>query len=186
MMAELFSGYPVLEDERIVMHKMTMADVKALEQMCANANVYRYEPTFLYEQKYENKADVIANMDRECFETKESLLLGIYVKENPDVMIGIGEVYAYEPERKKASIGCRLDEPYQHKGCGTSAERLLKNYLLEECGLKIITAHVMKQNIPSKKALEKTGLILKYPDCLEDWGFEEPVLIDKFVLKLYD
>jgi len=72
LMAELFSGYPVLEDERIVMHKMTMADVKALGQMCADANVCRYEPTFLYEQKYDGKADVIANMDRECFETKKA------------------------------------------------------------------------------------------------------------------
>jgi len=38
------------------MPKMTMADVKAPEQMCANANVCRYEPTFLYEQKYDDKA----------------------------------------------------------------------------------------------------------------------------------
>jgi RimJ/RimL family protein N-acetyltransferase len=184
-MNKLFKEYPVLEDERIIMHRMTMADAKALEQMCANPNVYRYEPTFLYEQKYENKADVIANMDRECFETKESLLLGIYAKENPDVLMGIGEVYAYEPERKKVSIGCRLDEPYWHKGYGPGSEILLIRYLLDECGIRIITGHIMKENIASRKAAEKTGMILKYPDCLEDWGFEEPVLIDKYVLKIY-
>lgn len=185
-MSELFKEYPVLEDEKIIMHRMTLSDVKALEQMCANPTVYRYLPTFLYEQKYEDKREVIEKMDAECFDTKESLLLGIYAKENPDLLMGIGEVYAYEPDRKKVSIGCRRDEPYWHTGFGTRAETLLKNYLLDECGLKIITGHVMKDNIASKKAAEKTGFVLKYPGCIEDWGFDEPVEVDKFVIKIYD
>lgn len=185
-MSELFKEYPVLEDEKIIMHKVTLADVKALEQMCANPKVYRYLPTFLYEQKYTDKAEVIEKMDAECFETKDSLLLGIYDKERPDILMGFGEVYAYEPDRKKVSMGCRLDEPYWNTGYAPRASILLKNYLLDDCGMKIITAHIMKDNIASKKAAEKIGFILKYPDCSEDWGFDEPVIVDKFVIKIYD
>ena len=178
----LFSEYPVMQDEMIVIHQMTDQDADALERMCAEEEVYRHVPTFLYEQKYEDKHLVIARMDEECFDTHENLLIGVYLKETGE-FAGIAEFYAYEPERRKISIGIRLMQEYWGKGIATRAERLMISYLLEQANMRIITAHIMQNNPASAAVAMKCGFEKRYCDILEDWGFSEPVIIDKYVIK---
>ena len=60
---------------------------------------------------------------------------------------------------------------------------LLKRYLIEEAGVRTITAHVMVDNTVSSIPLLKCGFRKLYPGCVEDWGREEPVLVDKYVFK---
>ena len=107
---KLFDEIPYLTDDRIILREMTDQDAEALRRLSHNMRVYRYLPAFLYEQKYEDPHDVIRNMRRECIETKESILLGIFLKADPETMTGIAEIYAWEEDRNKASIGVRLDE----------------------------------------------------------------------------
>ncbi len=185
-MKELFEEYPYLEDEIIILRKMTLNDVSFLKAMTQEKEVYRFLPTFLYELKYDEKDQVIRKMDEECFFNKESILLGIYRKEDPDELAGIAEIYSYKPEKKKASIGYRLRKEYWGRGIATRAAALLKDYILDDRGMSTVTGHVMKENIASAKVLMKNGLINKYPDNWEDWGFDDLVLVDKYVLKRYD
>ena len=103
----IFDKYPVLEDEMIVIRKMTDSDADALADMCAQKEVYRYVPIFLFEQKYEDRHEVIARMDEECFETRDSIILGVYLKET-SAFTGIAEFCEYEPERRKCSIAMSL------------------------------------------------------------------------------
>ena len=134
----LFNEYPVLEDDMIVIRRMTDEDADALADMCAQKEVYRYVPTFLYEQKYEDKHEVIAKMNEECFDTKESLLLGVYLKETGE-FTGIAEFYAYEPERRKVSMGLRLKQEYWGRKIAQHAESLMIRYLLKEANMRVIT-----------------------------------------------
>ena len=125
-------------------------------------------------------------MREEMFDTKESILLGIYLKEAPDTMAGLGEIYAYDAKKNKASIGCRLLPEYWHKGLALEVILLLKEYLLDAVGIRTITGHVMVHNIASGKSAERAGMILKFPNLWEDWGREGPVLINKYVYKKPD
>ena len=179
----LFNEYPVLEDDLIILHRMTDDDAEALSKMCSQPEVYLYVPTFLYELKYEDKHEVLAKMDEECFETKESLFLGVYLKETGE-FTGIAEFYAYEPERRKCSIGIRFMKEFWGRGLATRTEKLMIRYLLEKANMRIITAHVMQVNKPSAAVQLKCGFEKRYTDIWEDWGFEEPVLIDKYVIKI--
>ncbi len=181
----LFEEYPVIADDKIVIRKMTDADADALAEMCAQEEVYRYVPTFLYEQRYEDKHEVIAKMDAECFETKESLLLGVYLKED-GAFTGIAEFYAYEPKRRKCSMGLRLRREYWGRKIAAHAEPLMIDYLLNRANIRVITGHVMQANKASEAAALKSGFEKKYCGILEDWGFAEPVLIDKYVIKAKD
>ena len=52
---KLFEEYPYIEDERIVLKKMTLDDADALAEFAGTEKVYRYLPTFLYEQKYQDR-----------------------------------------------------------------------------------------------------------------------------------
>ena len=88
---KLFDEYPELRNDRVILRKMSPADADALAELTAREAVYGTVPSFLYELKYQDKRDVIANMDRECFDPKESLLLGVYLTTEPERLIGIAE-----------------------------------------------------------------------------------------------
>lgn len=183
---KLFDEMPYLENETLVLHEMSLNDAKALKEFASDPAVYWYLPTFLYEQKYEDTEEVIRRMRKECFETKESILLGVYLKKDPDRLIGIGEIYAYDEKKNKASIGCRLAKAFWHKGIAFQVVTLLKEYLDQTIGIRTITGHIMSCNIGSAKVTEKAGFLKQYEGLWEDWGREGPVLVDKYVYKNLD
>lgn len=202
---KLFDEMPCLENDRMVLREMTTEDAPALERIAKDPKVYVYLPTFLYEQKYDDAREAIANMRRECFLAKDSIMLGIFLKENPDEaagnsehlgeaaggaehlgeMAGIAEIYAYDERKKKASIGIRLAQAYWYRGIAVPAEMLLMDYL-KKCGIKTVTAHIMVHNEASARTVQKLGFENKFPRLWEDWGREGPVLVDKYVYKFYE
>lgn len=201
---KLFDEYPYIESDTVVLKKMSATDADALSDMVKNKQLYRYLPTFLYEQKYEDIRKMLAKMDEECFLTKESLLLGIYVRTNPEAapeeeptaappsgeqlstvwqFVGIAEFYNYEEKKGKASIGCRLLPAFWGQGLATAVIGMMKDYLFTQTDVRTITGHIMQVNRASAGAAMKNGFLCKYPDLLEDWGFPQPVRIDKYVFK---
>ena len=182
-MMKLFDEYPVLCNDRVILRKMDRADAQALTELTSREAVYRTVPSFLYELKYEDKHDVIENMDRECFDPQESLLLGVYLTDDPEHLIGIAEFYNYEEKKSKASIGCRLHDECWGRGIATEVAVLLRDYLTKDTGLRTVTSHVLRKNAGSAAVMGKAGFINKYPGLYEDWGFRELMLTDKFVYK---
>jgi len=179
---KLFEEYPYLEDERLILKKMGTEDAEALTEFTHNEKVYKYLPTFLYEQKYDSASEVLAKMDEECFDTGESIIMGIYYKPENCRFIGIAEIYSYDEVKAKASIGCRISDAWWGKGIATDVIKLLKDYLLST-DVKTITGHIMTQNKASAGAAKRNGLICKYPDTYGDWGFDELTNADKYVFK---
>ena len=180
---KLFEEYPDLSDDMIRIRKMRESDAEALRAFTSNERIYRYLPSFLYELKYEDKRDVIARMDEECFAPKESILMGVYLHSDPERLVGIAEIYNYEEKKSKASVGCRLDESVWGRGIATRVLHLLRDYLTGPVGLETITAHIIRDNTASAHAAMKSGFLCKYPDLYGDWGLGEMVHTDKYVFK---
>lgn len=196
---ELFKEYPVLESDRLIIKKMTEDDAEALAELTASEKVYSSLPSFLYELKYDDKREVIENLDRECFETGESMIMGIYLKDgsaaennepvnrtprnNKCTLIGIAEIYNYEEKKEKASIGYRLSDRVWGQGIGTEVAKMLRDYLINEIGLRTVTAHVLSSNKASSAVLENNGFIDKYRSLYEDWGKDRLDLTEKYVYK---
>ncbi len=179
---KLFEEYPYLEDETLIIKRMTDEDADALGAFAASDEVYRYLPTFLYEQKYDDAAEVLKKMDAECFDTKESILMGIYYKPEESRFIGLAEIYNYEENKAKASIGCRIAKEWWGRGICTDVVKLLKEYLLST-DVRTITAHIMRENQASAGTTKKNGFLCKYPDTYGDWGFDDLIYADKYVFK---
>ena len=57
---------------------------------------------------------------------------------------------------------------------------MLKDFLLNEVGMRTITAHVMVNNAASARVLEKSGFIRTARGVEEDWGYEQPAIADKW------
>ncbi len=178
---ELFEEMPRLEGEHVIVREMVASDAPALEQLAAEQEVYRYLPTFLFEQQYDDKRVAIESIRPEYFETHQSILLAVCFRETPDQMVGIAEIYNYHAEERKVSVGLRLLSDWWNCGIATETSMLLKEYLIERVQLNTITAHTMVENEFSGRVLTKTGFEKCGCNLLEDWGRDEPVLADKYV-----
>ena len=178
-MKKLFSEIPYLQSERLILKKVEEKDAEALQAFTRDPEVYRYLPTFLFEQKYADAHEVIRRLYTECFQ--ESIILGIYLKDTKE-FCGLAEYYGYRDEYHKISVGYRLLKAYWGKGIATETLRMMLKYLQEETDIDIITASTMVENRASAQVLKKNGFTLVAAAADEDWGYPEPTPTDKWIL----
>ncbi len=180
-MKKLFDEIPYMENERVILRRIIDDDAAAIENMVKNDIIYHYEPTYLFERQYTDVHEMIRNLYGECFLTKQNLILGIFLKENAE-LCGLAEFYDYIEKLHVVSIGIRLRKKYWGKGIATDATRLMSEYLFTETDIEIITASTMSDNKKSQHVLEKTGFIKTQSGKPEDWGYDDPILADKWFL----
>lgn len=178
-MHKLFEIIPYIENERLVLKKLEKEDADALDRLRGSKKVYRYLPTFLFEQKYEDIHKVLDGMYGECIDNRESIILGIFLKDGM-VFTGLAEIYGVRDEIHKASIGYRLLEEYWGQGIATETVSLLIGYLYKETDTEIITASTMVDNKASARVLTKNGFLMSVAAADEDWGYGTPTKADKW------
>ena len=174
-----FSEIPRLEGGRLLLRRITHGDADALAGLARSEAVYRYLPTFLYEQKYPDIHRIIDGLYAECLE--ESLILGVFLRDE-DRFCGLAEMYGFRDPIHKISIGYRFLEACWGKGIASEAVGLLVDHLLRETDIEIITAGTMVENRASARVLEKNGFTLVNRHVGEDWGYDQPTLADKWIL----
>lgn len=183
----LFEGYPYLENEKILIHRLAPEDAVNLARLAGDERVYTYEPTFLYETKYDDAALVIAREKEELFDRGEGILLGVYLKGEADgageTFTGLAEIYNYEEAKSKASIGVRLLPEFWRRGISTAVIGMLRDYLTGDAGIETVTAHIISDNKASAACALKNGFVRMYSDLLADWGLDDMVRTDKYVYK---
>lgn len=175
-MKKLFSEIPYLHHGRIILKRLTEADAPALQSLAGDQDVYRYLPTFLFEKKYPDAKDVIRRLYDECLE--ESLILGIFAN---DSFCGLTELYGFRDRIRKISVGYRLAKAFWGQGIATEALSMILDFLQTQTNIEIITASSMIENHASAKVLRKNDFELVIQGSKEDWGFEQPVLVNKWI-----
>ena len=188
MKKKLFDGIPRIEGERLVIDALTEADAPALQELMDNSKAYRFEPSFLFERRFDDARTAIAEVYGPLFANKESLILAIRTKVALDLdardpvgeMCGLAEFYGLRDDAHKISVGARFLERYWGYGLATEATRMLVDYLFNETDIELITASTSVGNSASAHVLEKVGFIRTARGVEEDWGFDEPMLVDKW------
>ena len=175
-MKKLFTEIPYIKTERLILRKIEETDAEGLSELVHSPGVYRYLPTFLFEQKYEDVHEVIRRLYDECF--KESIILGVFMEEE---FCGLAEIYGYRENTHKASIGCRFLERWWGKGVASETVDALVRYLTQETGIEIITASTMVENKSITRVVEKNGFLLVVSGVDEDWGYPKPTPANKWV-----
>ena len=178
-MIKLFSKIPTIENDNITLRKLEYDDAQFLSDFVQNKNVYKYLPTFLFEQHYKDMKIIIKELYEKCFKNKQSLILGIYTQ-NGTTLCGLAEFYGYKAILQKTCIGYRIAENYWGKGIATQTVSLMVDYLYSQTDIEIITASTMIENRASARVLEKNGFIKTDTNVTEDWGYSTPTLADKW------
>ncbi len=175
-MKKLFSEIPHLRGERLILRKLTESDAEALQELVNSEIVYRFLPTFLFERKYEDISYVIRHLYDECW--KESIILGIFWD---GVFCGLAEMYGFRDDIHKISVGYRLSERFWGKGIATEALSMMVDYIYNETDIEIITASTMVENVASACVLRNNGFVLVVHGVNEDWGYDAPTVVDKWI-----
>ena len=179
-MKKLFDEIPRIESERIILKEVTETDAPEIKAFAEDREAFRYLPTFLLEQKDPDINAAIEGFYGDAFNNKESLMLGIYQKTD-EKWCGFIEFYGYSDERHKVSVGCRLAQRAWGQGIGTEALSLALKYLFGETDIEVVTASVMADNTASNRMAEKCGFLRTEEYAKEDWGFDEPAIVHKYV-----
>ena len=173
---KLFSEIPYLKGKRLTLKRLTRADRSGLQELVDSPRVYRYLPTFLFEQKYPDTRYVIDHLYDECW--KESIILGVFMENE---FCGLAEMYGYQDPIHKSSGGYRLLERYWGKGIAGEALEMMIDYLYKETDIEIITASTMIENQASANVLKKNGFQMVVHAVDEDWGYDKPTVTDKWI-----
>ena len=94
---------------------------------------------------------------------------------------GLAEMYGFQDEIHKISLGCRLVKRCWGQGIAREAVGLMVDYLYNETDVEIITASTMVVNQAIAKVVEKLGFSLVSHAAEEDWGYDTPTIADKWI-----
>ena len=173
-MKKLFDEIPYMDHDRLVLKKLEETDSEALLELIRSDNVYRYLPSFLFERQFgDDMHEMIRELYFECFEQKESLILGVYLKDGMR-FCGLAEYYGYKDAIHKTCLGYRLMESCWGQGIASETVAMMINYCFSQTDIEIITASTMIESRASARVLEKNGFIMTAHAVPEDWGYREP------------
>ena len=183
-MAELFGAFPYLENEKIIIKKMELNDVAALSEISNNDNVYKYISPFLHKKSNKALETAIKNLGGKEFEKKKYIIAGIYLKDNPNRLVGLAEMFDYKKRENKITVGYRLNEDYWNKKIATNVLKLMVEYLVNKVNITTLQAFVMPENLYSSKVLLNNGFVKEDFTVLEkNWGGQEIVTVDVYTYK---
>ena len=184
MMTELFDEFPYLENDKVMIRKMELNDVAALSEISNNDNVYKYIPPFLYKKSNKVLETAIKNLGGRDFENKKYIIAGVYLKDNPNRLVGLAEMFDYKKKENKITVGYRLNEDYWNKKIATNVLKLMIKYLVNEVNVTTLQAFVMPENLYSSKVLLSNGFIKEnYTLQKKNWGSQETVSVDVYTYR---
>lgn len=138
-MMALFDTFPHLSNDKIIIRKMVEDDIETLAEITNNDNVYKFIPPFLHKKSRNVLLTAIRNIGSRDFNKKKLIIAGIYLRNEPNKLVGMAEMFDYKKKVNKITIGYRINEAYWHQGIGTNTVELMTKYLLDEIGIETIS-----------------------------------------------
>ena len=182
---KLFDEIPYIDGKQTILHRLSENDAPAIDDLRNNAKVKRYLPTYLAELEYNDIHELLNVLYTTLFDNKENLFLGAYLKETGECM-GIAEFYDYKTDSHEVSIGIRLREAFWGKGFASDILHIMLEYLFENTDIETVTTCNFVENRASSHLVENNGFTLICPSVSQDWGYDEPVIAEKWIMHKSD
>ncbi|WP_445491653.1 GNAT family N-acetyltransferase [Niallia sp. 03133] len=151
----IYGDLPRLETERLILRKLTPADLDDMYAYGSNSEVTKYVTWETHQKRSDTKGFLQFVLDR--YEKKEVALWGIQYKENGK-LIGTIDFVWWKPNHSSAEIGYVLSHEYWGKGIMTEAAKEVIKFGFEKMDLIRIQAKCFTENIGSARVMEKAGM----------------------------
>jgi len=154
-MDELFSRFPIVETERLVLRKLNLEDANDYFEFASNPLVTTYT-WWDYHQSLEESVKYIKQVN-EKYNTREAFHWGIVDKETNKIIGRTGYV-SIDRFHERVEIGFALSCDYWNQGIITEATKPLIKYGFEVLELNRIEARCNTENLGSEKVMIKLGM----------------------------
>ncbi len=148
----IFSEFPILETERLILREIVSSDANALFELFSQEEVTRYYDLYPYETVAE--AEAIIDFFADSFDSERGIRWGIARKEDNQLIGTCGYVSL---RRFRGEIGYELNPNYWRHGYMSEAVQAIVNYGFNPLLLNRTEALVMTKNHASAGLLTKLG-----------------------------
>lgn len=84
-----------------------------------------------------------------------------------NVVVGIVDLFNFEPFHNRAEVGIVIDKAFRHQGIGREALKCLIHHAFHHLGLHQLVAYIDVTNMASRKLFSQCGFTESA--CLKDW-----------------
>ncbi|MCR8842652.1 GNAT family N-acetyltransferase [Paenibacillus sp. SC116] len=154
----------VLSTERLVLRKMTLADVGALMEISSDPEAMKYYPS----TKNEQQASEWVEWTLRKYDTYGT---GLWIVEDKETGEFLGQCGIVPQEVNgviEMEIGYLFARRVWRNGYATEAALACKKYGFEQLGLKKLISFVDVNNTPSAKVAERVGMTVEKK--IHKWG----------------
>ncbi|WP_066393301.1 GNAT family N-acetyltransferase [Neobacillus mesonae] len=155
---KIYGNLPTLETERLILRKLTLADVDDMFAYCSNAEVSKYVTWDTHRMTSDTKHFV--NYVLQQYKNKKIAPWGIEFKETGK-LIGTIDFVWWRPEHSSAEIGYVISQDFWGQGITTEAAKEIIKFGFENMELIRIQARCFTENIGSQRVMEKAGMSLE-------------------------
>jgi [ribosomal protein S5]-alanine N-acetyltransferase len=150
---ELFTEFPTLETNRLVLQEFQPEFATDIFKILSNVNVNQFETREPFTELSQAERYVKARLFI-TREKREGIIWTIALKGSTEIIGDIG----YAPHHGcNAEIGFKLRPDYWNKGLITEAIKAVDHFLFTQIGINRIEATTRLENIASARVLAKNG-----------------------------
>ncbi len=152
-----FSPFPEIKTKRLLLRRMTDADVPELLFLRSNEKVMQ----FIGREKTQSIEEAIAFVQRinTGVDANESIMWAITLAEKPDTMIGTICFWNILKDHYRAEVGYVLHPGFWSQGIMKEALMAVVDFGFNEMKLHSIAGHINPENAVSGIVLEKCGFV---------------------------
>jgi len=165
-MQTVFSLFPELSTERLVLRQLTFEDKKAIFRLRSNKEINEFIKRET--PKNLNQAEGFIQTCLDEFEN-ENRVFWAMVEEDSNQLIGTIVFHKVDLENNYAEIGCELDPDYQEEGYMNEAMKAVLEFGKSSMQLKTIEAFTHHNNTASIALIEKHQFVLQPERIDEDF-----------------
>jgi len=123
----------------------------------------------------------ISGINLDIYEAKE-LKLMIETEEDSPQIIGMIDLFDFDPYHNRAGVGIILHKPYEGKGLASKALRLFIDYCFNTLGIHQLYCSVIYDNQRSQKLFESNGFVKT--GIRQKWRKRGREYVDEFFYQL--
>ncbi|REK76831.1 GNAT family N-acetyltransferase [Paenibacillus paeoniae] len=153
----VFSEFPILESDNIILTKIEDIHLEELYGIYSDDHVFEYCGIIPKSNKATVK-NMISHFERD-FNKQSRIKWGIFHKSEPQKLVGIMEAFDFNQRVNMVTIGYFLARTQWGRGIATEAVSLAIFFLFNLVRVNRIQAEVMLQNDSSKKVLLKNDFV---------------------------
>jgi [ribosomal protein S5]-alanine N-acetyltransferase len=157
MLLPIFTPFPELRTDRLLLRQMTLVDAPGVQKLRSNEDVMKYINRPL--TRTIEEAEIWVNIIIAAVEKNDGITWCICLKEKPSEHVGSIGLWRIDKENHRAEIGYMLEPSLQGKGIMYEALQKVIEYGFREIKLHSIEGQIDPRNTASAALLKKAGFV---------------------------